>query len=125
VAAAAEVEHLSGRTTEVTRRATHLAHTMQREIQEMSSTLEESTYEMGQWVQTAAQAGQSCQEPLDAASHLVECTRLMALETALQSRDAVALAKAMAELSAVTHQALVGTQQAVAALDDLRTAARH
>ena len=42
-------------------------------------------------------------------------------ETKQQAHDAATLSKAMAERSVVTHQALVGTQQAVAALDDLRT----
>jgi methyl-accepting chemotaxis protein len=125
VAAAAEVEHLSGRTTEATRRAAHLAHTMQREIQEMSSALEESTRQMGQWVQAAAQAGQSFKEPEGAVSHLVELVHPLALETTLQARDVATLAKALAELSAVTHQALVGTQHVVATLDELLTVAKH
>jgi methyl-accepting chemotaxis protein len=72
VVAAAEVEHLSGRTTEATRRITHLAHTIQRETHEVAIALEESTREMAQWVQAAAQAGRSLKEIEGVSSRLAE-----------------------------------------------------
>jgi twitching motility protein PilJ len=121
VVAAAEVEHLSGRTTEATRRIAHLAHTIRRETHEVAIALEESTRETVQWVQAAAQAGRSLKEIEGVSSHLAELIQSLVRETKQQAHDAATLSKAMAERSVVTHQALVGTQQAVAALDDLRT----
>jgi methyl-accepting chemotaxis protein PixJ len=125
VVAAAEVEHLSGRTTEATRRITHLAHTIQRETHEVAIALEESTREMAQWVQAAAQAGRSLKEIEGVSSRLAELIQALVRETKQQSGDATTLSKAMAEQSAVTHQALVDAQQAVTALDDLLTPTNH
>jgi twitching motility protein PilJ len=119
------VEHLSGRTTEATRRIAHLAHTMQCETREVAIALEASTREMAQCVQATDQAGRSLQEIEGVSSHLAELIQSLVRETEQQSRAAATLSKAMAERSAVTHQALVGTQQAVAALDELLTLANH
>jgi len=125
VCAAAEVEHLSGRTAEETRRIAHLAHTMRRETREVASVLDASTREMAQWGQAAAQAGRSLQELEGVSSHLAELIQSLVQETEQQSRAAVTLSKAMAERSAVTHQALVDTQRAITALDDLLTLANR
>jgi twitching motility protein PilJ len=125
VVTAAEVEHLSGRTTEATRRIAHLAYTIRRETHEVAIALEESTREMAQWVQAAAQAGRSLKEIEGVSSRLAELIQSLVRETKQQSHDAVTLSKAMAERSAVTHQALVDAQQAVAALDDLLTLTNH
>ena len=125
VCAAAEVEHLSGRTTEATRRIAHLAYTMQCETREVAIALEASTREMAQWVQAAAQAGRSLKEIEGVSSHLAELIQSLVQETEQQSRAAVTLSKAMAERSTVTHQSLVDTQRAVAALDDLLTLANR
>jgi methyl-accepting chemotaxis protein len=123
--AAAEVEHLSGRTTEGTRRIARLTHTMRQQTHEVAMALEESTREMAQWVPAAAQAGRSLQEIEGVSSHLVELIHSLVQETEQQTHAAVALSKAMSERSAVTHQALVDTQRAVAALDDLLTLANR
>ena len=125
VVAAAEVEHLSGRTTEATRRIAHLAHTIRRETHEVAIALEESTRETVQWVQAAAQAGRSLKEIEGVSSHLAELIQSLVRETKQQAHDAATLSKAMAERSAVTHQALADTQQAVATLDDLLTRTNH
>jgi methyl-accepting chemotaxis protein len=125
ISAAAEVEHLSERTTEATRRIVHLAHTMRRETREVAIALETSTHEMTQWVQAAAQAGRSLKEIEGVSSHLAELIQSLVRETEQPSRAAVCLSKAMAERSTVTHQALVDTQRAVTALDDLLTLANR
>ena len=119
--AAAEVEHLSGRTSEATMRITHLAHTMRHEMCEVASALEASTHEIAQWAQAAAQAGRSLHEIDGISSHLAALIQSLVQETEQQSRAAVTLSKAMSEQSATTHQALVDAQRAVAALDDLLT----
>ncbi len=123
--AAAEVEHLSGRTTEGTRRIAHLTHTMRRQTHEVAIALEESTHEMAQWLSAAAQAGHSLKELEGIAAHLATLIQSLVQETEQQTRAAVALSKAMSERSAVTHQALVDTQRAAAALDDLLTLAHR
>jgi methyl-accepting chemotaxis protein len=125
MAAAAEVEHLSGRTTEGTRRIAHLTHAMQRHTHEVASALEESTREMAQWVPAAAQAGRSLQEIEGVSAHLTELIQSLVRETEQHTCTAVALSKAMSERSAVAHQALVDTQRVAAALDDLLTCANR
>jgi len=119
MAAAAEVEHLSGRTTEGTRRIAHLTHTMQRQTHEVAIALEESTREMAQWLSAAVQAGHSLKEIEGVSAHLAALIQSLVQETEQQTHAAVALSKAMSERSAVTHQALVDTQRAAVALDDL------
>jgi methyl-accepting chemotaxis protein len=81
--------------------------------------------ETAQWVQAAAQAGRSLKEIEGVSSHLAKLIQSLVRETKQQSHDAATLSKAMAERSAVTHQALVDTQQAIAALDDLLTLTNH
>jgi twitching motility protein PilJ len=123
--AAAEVEHLSGRTTEGTRRIAHLTHTMRQQTHEVAMALEESTREMAQWLSAAAQAGHSLKEIEGVSAHLAALIQSLVQETEQQTHAAVALSKAMSERSAVTHQALVDTQRAAAALDDLLTLANR
>jgi methyl-accepting chemotaxis protein len=123
--AAAEVQHLTGRTTEGTRRIAHLTHTMQRQTHEVAIALEESTREMAQWLSAAAQAGHSLKEIEGDSSHLAELIQSLVRETEQQTCAAVALSKAMSERSAVAHQALVEAQRVAATLDDLLTLANH
>jgi flagellar hook-basal body complex protein FliE len=52
-------------------------------------------------------------------AHLAALIQSLVQETEQQTHAAVALSKAMSERSAVTHQALVDTQRAAVALDDL------
>jgi twitching motility protein PilJ len=125
MAAAAEVEHLSGRTTEGTRRIAHLTHTMQQQTHEVAIALAESTRETAQWVPAAAQAGRSLKEIEGVSAHLAELIQSLVRETDQHTCAAVTLSKAMSERSAVTHQALVDTQRAAAALDDLLTLAHR
>ena len=116
VMAAAEMEHLSGRTTDATRRITHQAHIIQCDTHKVAMTLEASTHEMAQWVQAAAQAGRSLKDIEGAFSHLTDLIQALIRETRQQAYGAVALSKALAERSAVTHQVWGDTQYAVAAL---------
>jgi len=103
VVAAAEVEHLSGRTTEATRRIAHLAHTIRRETHEVAIALEESTRETVQWVQAAAQAGRSLKEIEGVSFHLAELIQSLVRETKQQAHDVATLSKAMAERFVVIH----------------------
>jgi methyl-accepting chemotaxis protein len=98
---------------------------MRCETREVASALEASTRQMAQWGQAAAQAGRSLQESEGVSSHLAELIQSLVRETEQQSRAAVTLSKAMTERSMVAHQALVDTQRAVAALDELLTLANH
>jgi twitching motility protein PilJ len=98
---------------------------MRRETREVASTLDASMREMAAWAQAAAQAGRSLQEIEGVSSHLAELIPSLMRETEQQSRAAVTLSKAMAERSTITHQALVDTQRAVAALDDPLTLANR
>ena len=125
---AEEVERLAERSNEATKQVESLIKAIQADASEAIAGMEESTKEVVEGSQLAAEAGQTLTDIDSVSNQLAELIGSISQATQQQARGAEAVSSSMQEISQVTQQTATGTSQAAVSVshlanlaDDLRS----
>jgi twitching motility protein PilJ len=123
VVVAEEVDRLSERASNATKKIAGLVNTIQSETNEAVTAMEESTREVVQGSRLADQAGQALGEIEGVSARLAELIQSISLASKQQARGSESLSQAMGEISEVTQQTAAGTKQAAVSINNLASLA--
>ena len=116
---AEEVERLADRSNEATKQIATLIKAIQTETAEAMSGMEESTREVVEGSNLAAQAGQTLTDIDTVSTQLADLIASISLATKQQARGAEAVSTSMTDISQVTQQTAAGTNQAAVSVSHL------
>lgn len=116
---AEEVERLSERSNEATRKVASLIKTIQTTTAEAVAAMEESTREVVEGSNLTLTAGSALSEIDSVSNRLAEIIQSIAYSVKQQARGSEALSKSMGQISQVTQQTAAGTREAAQSVSDL------
>lgn len=116
---AEEVRRLAERTSEASKQITTLVKNIQAETTDAVVAMEEGTREVVAGSRLADEAGQSLQAIDTIVGQLAELIEAISLAAEQQARASAGIARAMNEISEVTHGTAVGTEHAAASVATL------
>lgn len=116
---AEEVERLSERSNEATRKVASLIKTIQTTTAEAVAAMEESTREVVEGSNLTLTAGSALSEIDSVSNRLAEIIQSIAFSVKQQARGSEALSKSMGQISQVTQQTAAGTREAAQSVSDL------
>jgi len=109
---AEEVEHLSERSTEATKRITSLIKTIQSDTSEAIAAMEETTREVVGGSTLANEAGQKLNEIESVSVQLSDLIQSISAASTSQSRGSESIARSMSDISEVTQLTAQGAKEA-------------
>ena len=116
---AEEVERLSERSTDATKRIASLVKTIQLGTNEAIAAMEESTREVVEGSKLANQAGQALSEIGSVSNRLADLIQSISMASKQQARGSDALSKSMSGISEITQQTAAGIKQSAIAVNNL------
>ncbi len=116
---AEEVEHLSERSTEATKRITSLIKTIQSDTSEAIAAMEETTREVVGGSTLANEAGQKLNEIESVSVQLADLIHSISTASTSQSRGSESIARSMSDISEVTQLTAQGAKDAAESIRHL------
>jgi twitching motility protein PilJ len=116
---AEEVERLAERSTEATKRIAGLIKSIQSDTNETIAAMEETTREVVSGSELANEAGRKLEEIESVSRQLADLIQSISLAAKQQTRGSDSVARAMSEISDVTHQTAAGAKQAAVSIRNL------
>lgn len=120
---AEEVERLSIRSTDATKKIGVLIKSIQGETNEAVAAMEKSIQEVVDGSKVANQAGDALEQIEQISSQLAELIQSISVASKQQARGSESLVKSMNDISQITQQTAVGTKQAAQSVNELTSLA--
>lgn len=114
-----EVERLSVRASEATKKIHVLVNTIQDEIKKAMIAMEESTFEVSRGSKVADEAGQALREIETVSSRLADLIQSISMSATQQARGSENLSQAMNEIANITKKTVSETQHASYSISQL------
>jgi twitching motility protein PilJ len=120
---AEEVERLSIRSTDATKKIGVLIKSIQGETNEAVAAMEKSIQEVVDGSKVANQAGDALEQIEQISTQLAELIQSISIASKQQARGSESLVKSMSDISHITQQTAVGTKQAAQSVNELTSLA--